>query len=90
MDSQIYLKVRQEGKVLMEYSSIIDHSYDCRFFGDTKPTLVSNDYSTIVVFIVGGITTQEIQLVQEYSQQIKKQVRKANIRSQIEFHSRFQ
>ncbi|CAF0755863.1 unnamed protein product [Adineta ricciae] len=44
------------------------------FFGDTKPTLVSNDYSAIVVFIVGGITTQEIQLVQEYSQQIKKQI----------------
>ncbi|CAF0775275.1 unnamed protein product [Adineta ricciae] len=44
------------------------------FFGDAKPTLVSNDYSTIVVFIVGGITTQEIQLVQEYGQQIKKQI----------------
>jgi hypothetical protein len=46
-----------------------------RFFGDAKPNLVSNDYSTLVIFIVGGITSHEIQLVQEYSQQIKKQVR---------------
>ncbi|CAF1342799.1 unnamed protein product [Rotaria sordida] len=44
------------------------------FFGDTKPNLISNDYSTIVIFIVGGITSHEIQLVQEYSQQIKKQI----------------
>ncbi|CAF3755868.1 unnamed protein product [Adineta steineri] len=42
-------------------------------FGDTKPNLISNDYSTIVIFIAGGITSHEIQLVQQYSQQIKKQ-----------------
>ncbi|CAF0744883.1 unnamed protein product [Didymodactylos carnosus] len=46
------------------------------FFGDTKPTLASYDYSTIVIFIVGGITTNEIQLVQEYSVQLKKQVKR--------------
>ncbi|UJR13811.1 hypothetical protein I4U23_000822 [Adineta vaga] len=43
-------------------------------FVTAKPTLVSNDYSTLVIFIVGGVTTQEIQFVQEYSQQIKKQI----------------
>lgn len=46
-----------------------------RIFGDTKPTISSNDYSTIVIFIVGGITAHEIQLIHEYGQQIKKQVR---------------
>ncbi len=50
-----------------------------RIFGDTKPSLASNDYSTIVIFIVGGVTTHEIQLVHEYSQQLKKQVRKENL-----------
>ena len=46
----------------------------CRFFGDAKPTLASPDYSSLVIFIVGGVTAHEIQLVQEYSQQMKKQV----------------
>jgi hypothetical protein len=46
-----------------------------RFFGDTKPNLVSNDYSTLVIFIIGGVTSHEIQLVHEFGQQIKKQVR---------------
>ncbi|CAF3590592.1 unnamed protein product [Rotaria socialis] len=44
------------------------------FFGDAKPCITSNDYSTIVVFIVGGITPHEIQLIHEYSQQIRKQI----------------
>jgi len=44
------------------------------FFGDAKPNLASNDYSTIVIFIIGGITSHEIQLVHEFGQQIKKQI----------------
>ncbi|CAF1046644.1 unnamed protein product [Rotaria sp. Silwood1] len=44
------------------------------FFGDTKPNITSNDYSTLVIFIVGGVTPHEVQLVHEYSQQIKKQI----------------
>jgi hypothetical protein len=50
-----------------------------RFFGETKPNLASNDYSTIVIFIIGGITSHEIQLVHEFGQQIKKQVRQFKI-----------
>ena len=53
-----------------------------RIFGDTKPSLASNDYSTIVIFIVGGITTHEIQLVHEYSQQLKKQVKPNKIENE--------
>ena len=45
-----------------------------RFFGETKPTLASSDYSTLVIFIVGGVTSHEIQLIHDYGQQVKKQV----------------
>ena len=54
-------------------TSPISCTFD-RFFGETKPTLASSDYSTLVIFIVGGVTSHEIQLVHEYGQQVKKQV----------------
>ena len=69
----IFLKAQHEGTITLIFN--IDKIPFNRFFGDTKPNLVSNDYSTIVIFIIGGVTAHEIQLVHEFGQQIKKQVR---------------
>ena len=73
---QIFLKVLPEGnKELKKFMSIM-FFFCFRLFGDIKPNLTNNDYSVLVIFIVGGITSHEIQLIHEYSQQLQKQVRK--------------